>query len=346
MNNIEQLINLKCKATGIGSIPHTDINAISDFIIQKCPDIPYWPQGINVDPREGMLTQYIENLPCLKLDKNNDVFYDNSKKDENILEFFEHLTSSDYDYFKISKNFAGGFYTLLDKLKNSNISFIKGQVVGPATLMYSIKGEDGKSILFDDVLSDAIVRGLAMKAVWQAKEIRKVGKEPVIFFDEPAMSGFGSAFMPFNKSQAMTIFDKLIDTIKEHEDVITGIHCCGNSDWEMLLQTKIDIINFDAFAFLDNFILYSGAIKQFLKRGGIIAWGAVPTSDFNENVNLDLIVKNLSGAIDKLVSKGIEKELLLKRALFTPACGMGKLSIEIAEKVIDLTNKLALHFSK
>ncbi len=87
------------------------------------------------------------------------------------------------------------------------------------------------------------------------------------------MSGFGSAFMPLSRDQAMSIFDKLIDTIKEHEDVITGIHCCGNSDWEMLLQTKFDIINFDAFSFLDNFTLYSRAINNFLKRGGIIAWG-------------------------------------------------------------------------
>jgi methionine synthase II (cobalamin-independent) len=345
MTNVEKLINLKCKATGIGSIPHTDINAISDFIIKNCPDLPYWPQSINIDPKEGMLTQYIENLPCIKLDKNNEVFFDKTGRDEKLLEFFEHLTSGDYNYFKISKEFARGFYTLLDKLKNSNINFIKGQVVGPVTLLYSIKGEDGKSILFDEMLSDAIIRGLAMKGVWQAKEIKKTGKEPVIFFDEPAMSGFGSAFMPLNKSQAMAIFDKLIDTIKEHEDVITGIHCCGNSDWEMLLQTKIDIINFDAFEFLDNFILYSGAIKQFLHRGGIIAWGAVPTSDFNERINLDLIVKKITDAIEKLASQGIEKELLLKRAIFTPACGMGSLNNEIAEKIIDMTNKLALHFS-
>ena len=200
---------------------------------------------------------------------NNEVVYDEAGRDEKLLEFFEHLTTGDCDYFKISKEYARGFYTLLEKLKNSSCSFIKGQVVGPVTFLYSVKGDDGKSILFDDMLADAVIRGLAMKGVWQAKEIKKTGKDAVIFFDEPAMSGFGSAFMALSKDQAISIFDRLIDTIKEHEDVITGIHCCGNSDWEMLLQTKIDIINFDAFAYLDNFILYAGAIKNFLDRGGI-----------------------------------------------------------------------------
>jgi methionine synthase II (cobalamin-independent) len=345
MNIKEKLLNLKCKATGIGSIPHKDINAITDYIIKKCPGIPYWPQAANIDSREAMLVQYTENLPCLKLDVNNEVIYDKTDKDKNLLEYFEHLTSGDYDYFEISKEFARGFYTLLDKLKKSNIDFIKGQVVGPVTLLYSIKGEDGKPILFDEIICDAIVRGLAMKGVWQAREIRKIGKEPVIFFDEPAMSGFGSAFMPLGKDQAMTIFDKLVKTVKEHENAIIGIHCCGNSDWGMLLQTDIDIINFDSFAFADNFVLYSEAIKQFLNRGGVIAWGAVPTSDYNDSVNIDLVISKLKNAINKLASQGIEKELLIKRAIFTPACGMGQLSSEVAEKVIDLTYRLAIEFT-
>ena len=35
MANKEKLINLKCKATGIGSVPHTDINVITDLIIKQ-----------------------------------------------------------------------------------------------------------------------------------------------------------------------------------------------------------------------------------------------------------------------------------------------------------------------
>jgi methionine synthase II (cobalamin-independent) len=113
----------------------------------------------------------------------------------------------------------------------------------------------------------------------------------------------------------------------------------------MLLETSIDIINFDSFSFADNFVLYSEAIEKFLKRGGIIAWGAVPTSEFRVNTDIKLVSGKLKDAMDKLVSRGVDKELLLKRAILTPACGMGSLSREIAEKAIDLTNKLALEFT-
>ncbi len=345
INYKEKLFNLKCKATGIGSVPHADVGGISDLIIRRCPNIPYWPQCINIDARESMLLQFTENLPCVKIENNNVILDRSIKRDGKLLEFFENLTAKNYEYFKISREFAGGFYTFLEKIKRSDISFAKGQVVGPVTFMCGIIDENGKSILFDDELCDAIIRGLAMKGVWQAKEIKKTGKMPVLFFDEPAMAGFGSAFMPLGRDQAVNIFDKLIDTVREHEDVIIGIHICGNSDWETILGTKIDILNFDAFAYMQNFLLYSDAIKRFLERDGIIAWGAVPTSDYNDKISLDIIIKNIENAVNTLVKKGIGRDYLLKRSLYTPACGMGKLGRENAEKIIDLTYSLALYYT-
>ncbi len=343
MPDKEKLLNLKCKATGIGSVPHTDINAICDFIIQKCPDIPYWPQAENIDPREGMMLQYSENLPCLRLDPdNNSVIYDKSlNREDELVKFYDSLINSNYDYFSISREFASGFYTLLEKLENRDITFIKGQVVGPVTFLNSVIGENEKPILFDDELSDAVISGLALKGVWQAKKIKAAGKLPIIFFDEPAMAGFGSAFMSLTREQAMNIFGKLVETVKEHEDVIVGMHCCGNSDWEMILQTKMDIINFDAYAFANNFVLYSGFIKEFLNNGGIIAWGTVPTLEYNDNVGLDNVTAKFNEAIDVLVSGGIDRQFLLGRSIFTPACGTGTLGIETAEKIIDLTFRFA-----
>ena len=195
-------------------------------------------------------------------------------------------------------------------------------------------------------MSDAIIRGLAMKGVWQAKEIRKIGKIPIISFDEPSLSGFGSAFMSIEKDTVFSILDKLISTIKEHENMLAGLHCCGNSDWEMLLQTKIDILSFDSYGFSDNLTLYPESIRKFFDNNGIIAWGAVPTSEFNEDVSLETVYQKIIKAFDTLSEKGIDRELLLQRSLFTPSCGLGTLSEEIAEEVVSLTAALAGRMKK
>lgn len=342
MNDKEKLINLKYKISGIGSVPHTNIDSVCDLIIEKC-NIPYWPQSVNIDPREGMMVQYTENFPCIKLEDNQEqaVYNTSCNRQEEILKFYENFTTNNIDYFKISNEYARGFYGLLNRAKDISSDFLKGQVVGPVTFLSSLTGEDEKPVLFDDELSDAFVRGLAMKGVWQAKAIKNTGKIPILFFDEPVMAGFGSAYVALTAEQALEIFDKFITTVKEHEDILIGMHICGNSDWELVLQTGIDILNFDSFAYGKNFVLYPDKINEFLKRDGIIAWGAVPTSDFDENTNLEMIQNQFNEAIDELTSHGLEKQFILERSMFTPACGTGTLQKEIAEKLIDLTYKFA-----
>ncbi len=155
------------------------------------------------------------------------------------------------------------------------------------------------------------------------------------------MSGFGSAFMSLSRDQFLNIFDKLISTIKEHDEVMVGLHCCGNSDWEVLLQSKIDILSFDSFSYSKYFVLYPERIKKFLENDGIIAWGAVPTTEYNEEVTIDVISNKVNEALEALTAKGIDRQFILERSLFTPACGIGTLDIDIAEKVTALTASLA-----
>ena len=342
MNEKEKLLDVKLKATGIGSLPHADADAACVYLLDKFKDIPCWPQMVQTDFLEGMLIQYAENLPCLSIDlSKKEIIYDKSvNKDESILGFFENFSSNNLEYFQIGRRFAKGFYALIENSASRKNTFIKGQVVGPVTFLLSVTGPDNKAIIHDEILSDAVIRGLAMKGVWQAKKIRAAGRLPVIFFDEPSLTGFGSAFMPLNGVQFLDIFDRLISTIKEHDDAPIGLHCCGNSDWDVILQSDIDILSFDAFDYGKYFVLYPERIKKFLNRGGIIAWGAVPTCAYNSDVTIDLILKRLNGNIDELVSRGIKRDLILRHSIFTPACGMGALSIESAEKIIDLTCEL------
>ena len=87
MSEIEKLLEISHKATGIGSVPHTDTEGICRTLLEKCRDLPYWPQMEKVDFRVGMMVQYTENFPCLKIDNDkSDVYYDKSvNRDDAIL---------------------------------------------------------------------------------------------------------------------------------------------------------------------------------------------------------------------------------------------------------------------
>ena len=84
--------------------------------------------------------------------------------------------------------------------------------------------------------------------------------------------------MAVSRENIINYLNEVIDAIKL-EGALSGIHCCGNTDWSLLTDTKVDIINFDAYEYSEKLALYSDSIESFIKRGGKIAWGIVPSSE-------------------------------------------------------------------
>jgi len=134
----------------------------------------------------------------------------------------------------------------------------------------------------------------------------------------------------------------MIGYLKERSDVLVGVHCCGNTDWAMLLDAGFDIINFDAFGYLDYFILYHDKILEFLSRGGIIAWGIVPTSEFRGGERPGDLVSRLSAGLERLCSEGFSADTLKRQSLLTPACGMGSMDSQKAEEALRLLSDVSL----
>ncbi|MBN2041589.1 MAG: hypothetical protein JW864_16245 [Spirochaetes bacterium] len=341
MNDKQKLLALKNKITGVGSVPHTNIDLICGLIIQKCT-IPYWPQLNNVDQRERMILQYTENLPCIKLGMNHEqVIYNSANRQNDLNNFNEKINSNNFEYFGISSNYSRGFNAFLGMAESIPSEFIKGQVVGPVTLLSSITAENGLPLLNDKELRESFILGLAMKGVWQVKKIRQAGKIPVLFFDEPVMAGFGSDYLSLERDEALEIFDKLISTVRKYEEALLGIHICGNSDWGLVLQAGFDIVNFDSFSYGKKFVSYPDNIKQFLDKDGIIAWGTVPTSSIDRNPDLEIVQTKFNEAINELIRQGIDRNFILERSMFTPACGTGTLREVTAERLINLTWEFA-----
>jgi methionine synthase II (cobalamin-independent) len=342
------MMNLKGLATGIGSLPLVDAERSVDLVLRFIPALPFWPQLPKASLREGMLAQFSENLPGLKLDAGNLHFSPQDKEKELEL-FYDKFISQDLEYFKISPDFACGlhaFYRRLNGLDLSAIKFIKCQVTGPFTFCSGITDSEGKSILHDEVLMQAMVKGLGMKALWQLEYFKKFGKKMIMFFDEPYLTGVGSAYTPVNRNEVIEVYSELADTLKSQGSLI-GIHCCGNTDWSMLTDTVgIDIINFDAFNFQERFVLYADNLSRFLKRGGIICWGIVPTQEFNVSQTPQLLAQKIEFGLDILIKKGIDRQLLLERLLISPACGLGTLEAQKAEGILNLLNQASTFIRK
>jgi methionine synthase II (cobalamin-independent) len=266
------------------------------------------------------------------------------QRESELVTFYDRFLSDDLDHFAISKEYAPGLTELIGLIQENPEKYgpyIKGHTVGPITFAAGITTPDEKSLLSDPELLEAMVKGLSIKTLWQAKEIEKSGKKPIIFLDEPYLSGYGSAFSPIERHEVITLLKELIDYVRERSETLMGIHCCGNTDWSMIMEAGPDIINFDAFDYMDFFLLYPDQISRFLQGGGIIAWGAVPTSAYTGRESLEDIFLRLEQGLNRAYELGLDKEQIIRNSILTPSCGMGSMDETSTLRILDLLSALS-----
>jgi len=326
----------KCDCTGIGSIPHMRYRKIIDNIVNEF-DIPYWPQLFNRGFVENMYVQFSEKMPGISLDFDEEKIFFNTEKDFDFEKFYEKVINEDINYFKISKKYVKGFYDFLEKDHNSD--YIKGQITGPISFGLSILDQDRKPILYNQEFFESVILNLSMKSRWQARKLKEISDNVIMFFDEPYMSSYGSSYISLEEETVVGSLTEIIENVRK-EGVLVGIHCCGNTDWGLIMSLGADIVSFDAYNFSDRLSLYTYEINEFLKNGSL-AWGIVPTSHDIINEDEETLVNKLEHKIDHLSSKGIDQDLILEKAIITPSCGAGSLYKKAADKVLDLTSKVS-----
>jgi methionine synthase II (cobalamin-independent) len=333
-------------ATGIGSVPFQDVEGTCREILERLPYLPFWPQFVRRSYLEDMSIQFSEGLPLLEIsEEKRSLVISRGDKDRELLTFYNHFLEQDIGYFAISRNHAPGLYAMIELItreKDLDGAYIKGQTVGPVTFAAGIKDLNGRPVLHNPELLEAFVNGLAIKALWQAKELSKTNRRPVIFLDEPYLSGFGSAFSPIQRQEVIDILQTLINYIRENSDALIGIHCCGNTDWSMIAEADPDIINFDAFEHMQYFLLYPDDISRFVNKGGTVAWGIVPTTSFTGDESLEGLLSKLRVGLDGASQWGIAPHVIAQRSILTPACGMGTMAPEKAKTGLELLARLSM----
>lgn len=346
-------------ATGIGSLPHTDPIEAVQIVKRFFPDMPHWPQLPVNNSAEGLIGQYIAPLVRLGLvDKestSSPFFVRQSSWLDQLTEFYDqYLRVSEGDnealsYFNFPPEYAKGFWAFIDELSNDgflNAKFIKGQVTGPITLGLQLTDQNKRSSYYDEELRDIVVKSIALQASWQVKTLSKFETPVVIFIDEPGLYAYGqSTHITLNKQEIIDELNIIVDIIHSSGGT-AGIHVCASTDWGMLLESRIDILNFDAFEYFSTLSLYPEQIRSFLQRGGVLAWGIVPTSEKVLTYDADQLAQMLNGHIETLVGKGIDRDALCKQIMITPSCGVGTLKVETAKKVYRLTQELSFKYQR
>jgi hypothetical protein len=352
-----RVIEPRCLATTIGSLPHTDVKHGTALMFGNTPEIPSWVQFPKRILYENMMVQFTEGMPGLVQDG------EQFRLDTAVPDFVEQLTDfyaryldvtekgdlAALDSFGLSSRYAAGFGEFMNRLPEHTAShevfMLKGQVTGPFTLGTNLLDQDRRCSYYDHQLRDVVVKTVALRAMWQIVRLSAFELPVMVFLDEPSLLGFGSqTFLTVSREDVIGDINEVAAVIHA-QGGLAGVHCEENTDWSLLMETDLDILDFDAYDHMQAITLYPAELHAFLERGGWLGWGIVPTLDREAAATetIPSLLARFEDGVQRLERKGFDRELLLRRALITPSCGAGGVLTEaLAERVLALLRQLSI----
>lgn len=329
----------------IGSLPHIDPVQAVNFILTHFEGIPFWPQLPKKSYLESFYVQYAEGMPsCVIDEKKGLIHFETESRMDELAPFYEKIMAKQWDAFAISEQSAAGLYEFLKQLQPGQVRQIKGHVTGPLSFALSVCDHNDRFLAYDENYFDAVVQGCLAKGFWQVKLIAPLAEQVIIFFDEPSLVGFGSAFVQIERRQVVETLKLVVDNMHQVGAKV-GIHCCANTDWSLIFDSGADILSFDAFSFFESLLIYDGPLKAFYEKGGELAIGIVPTDDQVFSLSHEDLLTKLIHCVDEICALGIEKEKVITQSLITPACGLGTTDVKLAERALNLTVETSKAFA-
>ncbi len=326
-----------CSTTLIGSLPFEDPELALDLIAAEKVLCAPWPQLPRLGPKESMYSQSAARLPGLVTDREGKLCID--LDDYDPMEFYTHLLGEELDWFQPPRDGHAGLYTFLGR-DHSACEAVKGQVTGPVSQGLQILDREGRPAIYDSSYGEIIRKGVNMYARWQERELSKLNPNVLMFFDEPSFTLLGTPFASIAADDAVAWLDEAMEGLSCHK----AVHCCGNTDWPMVLRSGLDVLSLDAYSYGHTLALYPEELAAFLERGGSICWGIVPNNDEALALeSVDTLFSLMEKHFSSLEAKGLDRDLLQRRCMLSPQCGLGGMEEGDAISVLKLLRELSEH---
>lgn len=353
----EKLFIPRFLATGVGSVPQTRGEEALDLIWKSAPFAPHWPQLPNLGAESSFVGQYLNALidtgviadvtsPKFEIEKIDwvermTVFYslylDGLEGNEQAL-----------DRFGFSAQGEEGFEVFcrdLERFGTRDAVILKGQLSGPLTLGMQITDKNRRASYYNETLRDMLVKTLTLHAEWQTKRLRKFGLPVLMTVDDPGLYGFGaSSHVTLNRQELIAELNSIFEGILRQGGV-PGVHVCAGMDWTLLFDSKVQVINFDAYDYMQSMMVLAEPLNRFLIRGGILSWGIVPTNQRAWEESSQSLIMRLESHIKEFVKRGVDETLLRQQSMLTPSCGTGTLSKELSEHIYKLLSEIGYKYT-
>lgn len=334
-------------ATLIGSMPHDDPREAVRLVMEHLLEAPIWPELPRRSFLEGMVHSHTQGLPGLVVDPEAEKLYVDTRSDNSaeLAAFYEKALAAeqggDLSAFAVAPTHASALEVAAGAMQGRRFSCVKTQCIGPVSFGLQLTDEQGRSLFYNDTYRDVLTRQVALQSRWMIRRFSPFAETVIAFLDEPSLAAFGSSsYIAVSRDQVVEQVGRAVAALQA-EGATVGVHVCGNTDWPMIIEAGADILNYDAYEYGQSMLLYPREVVSLLERGGVIAWGIVPNSAKVQTESRASLEERFFALVDGLASRGVDRELILRQSMLTPACGLGSMPVDDAEKAVGHLSKLA-----
>jgi hypothetical protein len=259
----------RCGTTAMGIMPHTDVGRALKLALGL--DIPFWPQLPRVSLYEDMYVQASQNFPGIAVDfQNGRLSFDTARFQQELDGYFERMDAP--ETFALTAEYSAVFHRFLGEELGS-YKAIRGQVIGPVSFGFKVLDEDLKPIIYNDEARGILFDFIRKKANVQYRQLKERNPNAFVWLDEPGLGYVFSGLSGYNDQQAKKDYHDFVEGLEGPK----GVHLCAEVNLPYLLELGVEILSFDAYQIEFMPREYAGNVAEFIRKGGVISWGIVPT---------------------------------------------------------------------
>lgn len=259
----------RCGTTAMGIMPHTDVERALELALSL--DIPFWPQLPKVGIYEDMYVQASQNFPGIALDfEKGRLSFDTARFEQELDGYFVKMDIP--ETFALTAEYSVVFHKFLSK-DLQGYRAVRGQNIGPVSFGFKVLDESLKPIIYNDEARTILFDFIQKKANIQYGELKGRNPNAFVWLDEPGLGYVFSGLSGYNDQQARKDYHDFVAGLEGPK----GLHLCAEVNLPYLLELGVEILSFDAYQIGFMPEQYAGNVAEFIKEGGVISWGIVPT---------------------------------------------------------------------
>ncbi len=301
-------------SVGVGSLPHRDILAAAEFSLDAF-DVLTMPSLPRRSPAEAPIAQALVGAPGVTLGQYGTVAIDVARLDP----------AADVRTELWRDTFAGLRACLDLAVERGHVGPVKWQFVGPISVGLALRRAGADSdVAFP--MAGRLVRS-HLVALTDAVAAVLPDSPQLVVLDEPFLDDLMNHDFPIAPDEAVDLLSTAMAAVEPRATV--GVHSCGEVDLATLLASGPKVLSLPA---RSSLVAYSGYVDRFLRAGGWIVWGAVPTEG-PIGGSAGRTTGRLHALWRDLVDRGCDPERLRRQCLISPQCGLGGHTTSVAERV-------------